>query len=109
MPETYVLTTLVLALARWMYRVCAVRLAETISDFRWKNLCVGADRRVRPRVSIRGWLMDLRMPAVSDRGVDYFDVALAWWMHRVCAEGAGCYAKSDNQPVRLGLAVPFSG
>ena len=36
------------ALARWMYRVCAVRLAETISDFRWKNLCVGAGRCARP-------------------------------------------------------------
>ena len=42
-------------------------------------------------------------------GVDDFGVALARWMHRVCAEVAGCYAKSDNHPVRLGLSVPFSG
>ena len=98
------LATLVDALARWMPRVCAVRLSDTISDFRWKNLCVGAGRCARPRVSMSGWLMVLQMP-----GVDYFGVALAWWMHRVCAEVAGCYAKSDNHPVRLGLSVPFSG
>ena len=48
------------------------------------------------------------MPGVSDFDVDYFDVALAWWMPRVCAEVAGCYANSDNHPVRLGLTVPFS-
>ena len=63
-----VLATLVNALALWMHRVCAVRLPDTISDFRWKNLRVGADRRVRPRVSMFGWLMVLRMPGVGDLG-----------------------------------------
>ena len=71
------LATLVDALARWMPRVCAVRLSDTISDFRWKNLRVGAGHCARPRVSIRGWLMELQMPAVSDLGVDDFGVALA--------------------------------
>ena len=63
------LATLVNALARWMYRVCAGRLADTISDFRWKNLCVGAERRVRPRVAMFGWLMVLQMAGVDDLGL----------------------------------------
>jgi len=53
--------------------------------------------------------MDLQMPSDSDLRVDAFGVALARWMHRVFAEVAGCYAKSDNHPVRLGLSAPFSG
>jgi hypothetical protein len=36
-------------------------------------------------------------------------VSLARWMHRVCAEVAGCYAKSDYHPVRLGLALTHRG
>jgi hypothetical protein len=35
--------------------------------------------------------------------------ALARRMHRVCAEVAGCYAKSANLPVRLGFSVTISG
>jgi hypothetical protein len=36
-------------------------------------------------------------------------VALARWMHRVCAEVAGCYAKFANLLVRLGISVTISG
>jgi len=43
--------------------------------------------------------MDLGMPGV----------ALARWIHRVCTEVAGCYAKSANFRVRLGLSVTISG
>ena len=37
---------------------CTTCPSDCISDLKIKNLRVGADRRVRPRVSIRGWLMD---------------------------------------------------
>ena len=36
-------------------------------------------------------------------------VALARWMHHVCAEVAGCYAKSADSTVRLGFSVTISG
>ncbi len=47
--------------------------------------------------------MNLRLPGVGDLAV-----ALARRMHRVCAEVAGCYAKSANLPVRLGSSVTIS-
>jgi hypothetical protein len=33
------------------------------------------------------------------------DVALAGWMHRVCADLAGCYETSDCWMLRLGWSV----
>ena len=36
-------------------------------------------------------------------------VALARWMHHVCAEVAGRYPKSADSPVRLGFSVTISG
>ena len=48
--------------------------------------------------------MVLQLPGVGDLAV-----ALARRMHRVCAEVAGCYAKSANLPVRLGSSVTISG
>ncbi len=47
--------------------------------------------------------MNLRLPGVGDLAV-----ALARRMHHVCAEVAGCYAKSANLPVRLGSSVTIS-
>ncbi len=75
-----------------------------VIPFAWwiKNLRVGAGRCVRPRVSMRSWLVDLGMP-----GVGALCVALARWMHHVRAEVAGCYAKSADSQVRLGLPVAF--
>ena len=36
-------------------------------------------------------------------------VALARRKHHVCAEVAGCYAKSADSPVRLGFSITISG
>ncbi len=35
-------------------------------------------------------------------------VALARWMHHVCAEVAGCYANSADSAVRLGFSVTIA-
>ena len=55
-----------------------VRRKCLIVDGRITNLCVGADRRVRPRFDTVLTLIDVNN-------------ALARWMHRVCADLAGCY------------------
>ncbi len=60
-----------------------------------KKLFVGASRCAGSRVSIFSWLMVLEMPNQPR-------VALARWMHRVCAEVAGWNAKSADFHVRLG-------
>ncbi len=46
--------------------------------------------------------MDLEVPTQPR-------VALARWMHHVCAEVAGCYAKSADSQVRLGFSVTICG
>ncbi len=46
--------------------------------------------------------MDLEVPTQPR-------VALARWMHHVCAEVAGCCAKSADSAVRLGFSVTISG
>ena len=63
------------------------------------NLCVGADRRVRPRVS-----MPIGFIVVVLLFIDAY-AALAGWMHRVCADLAGCYENTNWCSVRLGWLV----
>ena len=53
------------------------------------NLCVGEGRCALPCVWVRQW--DLLMAML----------ALAGWMHRVCADLAGCYENPVRYPVRL--------
>ncbi len=67
-----------------------------------KNLRVGAGRCAGPRASSCSWLMVLEMPNQPR-------VALARWIHHVCAEVAGCYANSSDSAVRLGFSVTNSG
>ena len=66
-------------------------------DRRRTILCVGADRRVRPRVSVRKW--DLLMPMLR----------LPGGMHRVCADLAICYEIPVWCLVRLCWFVALPG
>ncbi len=61
-----------------------------------KKFRVGADRYVRPRVA-----MHLGFIVVVLLFVDVY-YALAGWMHRVCADLAGCYENPVLHSVRLG-------
>ena len=65
------------------------------------NLCVGAGRCAGPRVTVWNYLVVLPM-------VDAH-AALAGWMHRVCADLAGCYETSVWCLVRLGWFVAQPG
>ena len=79
------------------------RLLQTEKNPKWGRweqrqiLRVGAGRCAGPRLTVWDWLVVLLI-------VDAH-TALAGWMHRVCADLAGCYETSVLSMVRLGWCV----
>ena len=75
------------------------------------NLCVGEGCCAIPCWQLYGILGPPCPPARVGTEMGFVDAyaALAGWMHRVCADLAGCYENSDWCPVRLGWFVALPG
>ena len=75
------------------------------------NLCVGEGRCALPRWQLHGILGPPRPPARVGTKMGFVDAyaALAGWMHRVCADLAGCYEIPVCCLVRLGWSVALPG
>ena len=91
---------------------CSWRTGARACEGRWVVitaliLCVGEGRCALPRWQLHGILGPPRPSARIGTEMGFVDAyaALAGWMHRVCADLAGCYENPVRYPVRLGWFV----